>query len=104
MTREETEYLKKLAKGIGVPSLLRSLKRKKSQQNPLDNSMWENMLDGALKSLETVALLTLDWKLTTIVKLLQSWLKDKREEKAQQQQKTEYGYGDTYNTENPYYY
>jgi len=54
---------------------------KQAMENPLENSMWENMLDGALKALEFVALASLDWKLTAIVKLFQSWWEDKKEEK-----------------------
>lgn len=64
-----------------------------AQQNPLANSMWENLIDGALKGLEVVAIGSLDWKLTAIVKLLQSWIKDKREEKAREQYETQYGAG-----------
>lgn len=59
----------------------------------LDNSMWSNLIDGALKGLEIVAIGTLDWKLTGIVKLLQSWLKDKREEKKLKEQRELYGAG-----------
>ena len=68
-------------------------KRTAEADNILDNSMWSNLLDGALKGLEIVAIATLDWKLTGIVKLLQSWLKDKREEKARQRQQELYGAG-----------
>ena len=60
-------------------------------ENPLGNSSWSNLIDGALKGLEFVALASFDWKLTGIVKLLQSWIKDKREEMAQQKQQQEYG-------------
>jgi len=59
--------------------------------NPLENSSWSNLIDGALKGLEIVALASFDWKLTGIVKLLQSWLQDKREEQATQKQQIEYG-------------
>lgn len=62
------------------------LARKVADLNPLDNSMWSNLIDGALKGLEVVALATFDWKLTAIVKLLQSWIKDKREEKRKKQE------------------
>lgn len=80
---------------ISMKVLKRSLAAatKLAQQNPLENSMWENLIDGALKGLEIVAIGSLDWKLTAIVKLLQSWIKDKREEKARIQQETQYGAG-----------
>lgn len=60
-------------------------------ENPLENSSWANLIDGALKGLEIVALASFDWKLTGIVKLLQSWLADKREEQATQLQQQQYG-------------
>jgi hypothetical protein len=60
-------------------------------QNPLENSSWSNLIDGALKGLEVVAIATFDWKLTGIVKLLQSWIKDKREEMAAQKVQLEFG-------------
>jgi len=60
-------------------------------QNPLENGSWSNLIDGALKGLEFVAIASFDWKLTGIVKLLQSWIKDKRQEMAEQKQTQEYG-------------
>lgn len=60
-------------------------------ENPLENSAWSNLIDGALKGLEIVALATFDWRLTAIVKLLQSWIQEKREEMATQKQQQEYG-------------
>lgn len=60
--------------------------------NPLENSYWENLVDGALTALEVVAIGSLDWKLTAIVKLFKSWLDDKREEKRELKTKTEFGY------------
>ena len=65
---------------------------KRIAQNPLENSYWESLIDGALTALNVVAIGSLDWKLAAIVKLLQSWLKDKREEDAELHKKTEYGY------------
>lgn len=59
---------------------------KSAAENPLDNSFWANLIDGALKGLDVVAMATMDIKLFTISKLLQSWLKEKREEKAKQEQ------------------
>ena len=78
-------------------------------ENPLENSSWSNLIDGALKGLEVVSLATFDWKLCGIVKLLQSWLQDKRDEMAAQKQQIEQaanfsltnpaddGYNDQYN-------
>jgi len=60
-------------------------------ENPLENSSWANLIDGALKGLEIVALASFDWRLTGIVKLLQSWLKEKREEQVAQNQQIQYG-------------
>lgn len=60
-------------------------------ENPLENSSWANLIDGALKGLEIVALASFDWKLVGIVKLLQSWLTEKREEQAAQNQQIQYG-------------
>ncbi len=67
------------------------------ESNILDNSMWSTMIDGALKALEIVSLASLDWKLVGIVKLLQSWLKDRREEKAQREMQYQ-----TYSTTDPW--
>ena len=72
---------------------LHTLDKRVATDDILDNSMWSNLIDGALKGLEIVAIGTLDWKLTGIVKLLQSWLKDKREETALKKQKELYGAG-----------
>lgn len=88
MRPDYEKLLEKVAKDAGY-----DLSKKGQALNPLENSMWENMLDGALKALEIVALATFDLKLTAIVKLLQSWLKDKREEKARKQQEAMYGAG-----------
>lgn len=85
--------LLEIAKAYGQDALVRealkkkeeSLSRKTADQNPLENSMWENMIDGALKGLEIVAVASLDWRLMGIVKLLQSWLSEKREERRKRQ-------------------
>lgn len=67
--------------------------------NPLGNSYWANLIDGALTGLEVVAIGSLDWKLTAIVKLLKSWLADRRKENEEVRLKTEYGYNyETLNT------
>lgn len=88
MRPDYEKLLERVAKEAGY-----DLSKKGQALNPLENSMWENMLDGALKALEVVALATFDLKLTAIVKLLQSWLKDKRAEKAQKAQEAMYGAG-----------
>ncbi len=87
----ELKYLRRMAREYGIFNKVTIPKT--AQENPLDNSMWENTLNMALKGLETVAILSLDWKLTAIVKLLQSWLKDKREQRDQRKRETEYGVG-----------
>lgn len=94
----ELRALAEIAREYG---LFEKLKGKKAQ-NVLDNSMWSNMIDGALKALEIIAVASLDWKLTAIVKLLQSWLKDRKEEQAKAKQKKDWGYGyyaDTYSNQ-----
>jgi len=65
---------------------------KRIAQNPLENSYWGSLLNGALTALNVVAIGSLDWKLAAIVKLFQSWLKDKEEEKEELRRKTELGY------------
>jgi len=70
--------------GLKFPSRIAS--------NPIDNSYWSNLIDGALNALEIVAIGSFDWKLVGIVKLLKSWLSDKRSEKEELRKKTEYGY------------
>jgi uncharacterized protein (DUF305 family) len=93
MKIEHERFLERVAKEAGL-----EVNKKTAQQNPLDNSMWENMIDGALKALEIIAISSFDIKLTAIVKLLQSWLKDRREEKRQKELQTQYGagYGEAY--------
>lgn len=88
MTTSEEVYLRKMANKYGI-----DLSRKTADANPLENSMWSNMLDGALKAMEIVAIATFDVKLTVIVKLFQSWLEDRREEKRKREQQYVYGYG-----------
>mgnify|MGYP001765815031 CR=1 FL=1 len=68
------------------------LYRGKRASNPVDNPYWMNLLDGAARALEVVAIGTLDWKLGAISKPLQSWLEDKKREHAELKRKTEYGY------------
>jgi len=85
MHEKELELLKSVLERHGGLALL-----KQAQQNPMENSMFSNLIDGALKGLEVVALATFDWKLTAIVKLLQSWIKDKREEKAEKSKSEQY--------------
>ena len=68
-----------------------SFLRKRGFFDIFGNGSWANLIDGALKGLEVVAIATMDWKLTGIVKLLQSWIKDKREEEAATKQQILYG-------------
>lgn len=102
MKKYEIEYLRRIAKEAGVFDKIAM--NKVAEQNPLENSMWENMITGALKALEVIAIATLDWKLTAIVKLLQSWLNDRKKEKEESRKKTEYGYGYKYETNAPAVY
>ena len=87
MRPEDEKFLRSVIKESGRDFLAR-----RTASNPLDNSYWANLVDGALTALEVVAIGSLDWKLTAIVKLFKSWLKDKREEQRDLQVKTEYGY------------
>ena len=85
------KFLEEIAKEAGYdPSKL------KKSANPLENSMFNNLIDGALKGLEVVALATFDIKLTAIVKLLQSWVKDRRAELEQQKRNEFGGYSESY--------
>lgn len=68
-----------------------TIDRKTAQVDPYENSMWANLIDSGLKGLEVVALATFDWKLTSIVKLLQSWVADKKEERRQKLQREQFG-------------
>ena len=88
MKEEYTKFLNRVAKEAGL-----DLSKVAQATNPIENSMWENMLDGALKALEIVAISSFDIKLTAIVKLLQSWLNDKREEKRKKEEEAMYGVG-----------
>lgn len=87
MRPEVEKFLRGVIKESGVDFPLR-----RTAGNPLENSYWANLIDGALTALEVVAIGSLDWKLTAIVKLFKSWLKDKREEQREVQMRTEYGY------------
>jgi len=103
MKAVELQLLEQLAEEYGIFEKMG--KRRRVAQDVLENSMWANMINGALKALETIAIMSLDWKLTAIVKLLQSWLKDQREKQEQKKQESEYGAGyhsDTYDQGNAY--
>jgi len=95
MKRAEKEYLRQVV-GKDVMHRLEKYSRMNKASNILDNSMWSNMIDGALKALEIISIASFDWKLIGIVKLLQSWLKDQREEKARLELETQ-SYTDTGN-------
>jgi hypothetical protein len=87
MRPEEEKLLAKIVKESGITFPARS-----AANNPIENSYWSNLIDGALNALEIVAIGSFDWKLVGIVKLLKSWLSDKRREKEELRMKTEYGY------------
>ena len=89
MKKEYSDFLIKLAKDYGMPDL----PSKKAFLNPLANDMFARLLSGALKGLETVALASFDFKLTAIVKLLQAWMTDKRNEIEKERQQTQFGAG-----------
>ena len=63
-----------------------ALLNKTADTNPMENSLWENLVDGALKGLNVVAIASMDWKLLAVARLLQSWVEEKREEKRKKQQ------------------
>jgi hypothetical protein len=87
MKEEYTKFLEKVARDYNYPV------RKLSFLNPFSNDMFARAVDGALKGLEMVSLATFDFKLTAIVKLLQSWVKDKRDELKKEQIQAQYGSG-----------
>jgi len=78
MTPGEEQLLRSVVERMDLPQ--------KVAANPLDNSYWENLIRGAEKALATVSTYSMDWKLTAITKLLQSWLADKEAEQRAQQQ------------------
>lgn len=60
----------------------------------LDNPQYMTMIEGALKAVQFLALVPpMDWKLATIAKLMESWLKDKTEEREQRKKELQYGTG-----------
>jgi len=71
MKVSETVVLKKLSQEYG-------LEFADDPFNPLNDSMSKDLIDGALRALETVAISSMDYKLTVIVKLLQSWKNEKQ--------------------------
>lgn len=88
MIYAEEKLLKRVLAKHGLASLYQEDKvafRKEAFGNPFTNPAWSTVLDGALKGMEMIALATFDWKLTGIVKLLQSWIREKREEKAKEE-------------------
>lgn len=82
MRPEEERLLKYIVKGMNFPL-------RKKAQNPVSNPMWLRLLEGAAQGLDIVATATFDWKLVGIAKLLKSWLNDKREDYAEEQQKSQ---------------
>ena len=95
MRRDYTDLLWQVLENELPKSVFRKIQKAATTRtafsNPLLNSHWGSLIDGALKGLEFVALACLDWKLTAIVKLLQSWIKDKREEKEQKERAEQWG-------------
>lgn len=73
MKDQEIQFLRSLVAG------LKPLRR--TATNVLINQYWETLIRGSLKGLERVATESMDWKLTAIVKLLQSWLTEQEEQK-----------------------
>ena len=88
MRNEYEQFLKKVARDTGYD--FNNLK-KVAFMNPLSNQMFATALSGALKGLEMVSIATFDFKLTAIVKLLQAWLKEKREDLEKERIQTQYG-------------
>lgn len=84
MKREYEQFLLKIATDYGM-----DVQRRQAFMNPLKNSMLSNLIDNALKGLEAVSIATFDFKLTAIVKLLQSWIKDQKE-KLEKEKSTAY--------------
>jgi len=69
------KFLKTVAKRAGF-----DFSRKRAMMNPMENSMLREMVYIALRHLEEVSVHTMDWKLTAITKLLQSWVDQKEQE------------------------
>ncbi len=74
MKREDSEYLKGVAKRSGYDF---DRRKKRSFLNPLKNSMFREMIYIALRYMEQISVQTMDWKLTAITKLLQAWVDDR---------------------------
>ncbi len=80
LTKREVEFLHSLIEGVDFSD---RAAMHKDAANPLDNSYWKNLIFGSIKGLTEVAKGSMDWKLTAIVKLFQSWLEDKEAEQTQ---------------------
>lgn len=80
MKVEEEQLLRRIVTGMKFPE------KRRVAQNPVANPMWLRLLEGAAQGLDIVATATFDWKLVGIAKLLKSWLNDKKEDYAQEQQ------------------
>lgn len=65
---------------------------RKTSQNPLANTYWGTLVRGALKSLEQVASWSMDWQLTAITKLLQSWVSDREADQVESEVDKSYDY------------
>jgi len=64
--------------------------------NPLENSHFVTLLESALKGLEYVGYGTMDWKLLTIIELIRSYMKEKKEELESSKRNKDYGSSGTY--------
>ena len=74
MQHEEEKFLKGVVEEAGLDF---GRVQKRSYANPLEFAMFRHLVEGALAGLSEVAIKTMDWKLTGIVKLLQSWVNEK---------------------------
>lgn len=72
MTPIENKLLAKIAQDLGYSTV------SQPDENPLSDPMQRNLVEGALKALERVAVQSLDYKLIAIAKLLQNWIKEKK--------------------------
>jgi hypothetical protein len=87
MDKSYSKFLRKVA----IENGWEDLPAKKAFMNPMENDMHARLIMGALKGLEMVALASFDIKLTAIIKMLQVWAQDKKNEADKQKQITEYG-------------
>ena len=80
-----SKFLRMVAKHSGF-----DFSRKRATTNPMDNSMFREMVYVALRHLEEVSVHTMDWKLTAITKLLQSWVDQRESEQGEEVSQPDY--------------